>query len=142
MRIRVSTPDDGDRVVEIWRGAVDATHDFLSAEDRIAIDVAVQEFLPKTPLLLAVDQEGRPVGFMGLTGHHVDSLFIDPMLRGGGIGRLLIEHAAALHASLTVDVNEQIPQAVGFYEKMGFVQTGRSPTDDQGRPYPLVHMRR
>jgi len=39
-----------------------------------------------------------------------------------------------------VDVNEQNDQAVGFYRKMGFTETGRSPTDDDGRPYPLLHM--
>ena len=141
MRIRPSTSEDGARVVEIWRTAVQATHDFLSPEDFAAIGAQVEEFLPKTPLLLAIDEEDRPAGFMGMTGHKVDSLFIDPMLRGGGIGRLLIEHAATLYASLTVDVNEQNAQAVGFYERMGFVQTGRSETDDQGRPYPLIHMR-
>ncbi|HOY76353.1 MAG TPA: acetyltransferase [Hyphomonadaceae bacterium] len=141
MRIRPSTSEDGARVVEIWRNAVQATHDFLSPADLAAIDAQVEQFLPKTPLLLVIDEEDRPAGFMGMTGHKVDSLFIDPMLRGGGIGRLLIEHAAMLYASLTVDVNEQNAQAVGFYERMGFVQTGRSDTDDQGRPYPLIHMR-
>ncbi|RYG32870.1 MAG: acetyltransferase [Burkholderiales bacterium] len=142
MRIRPSTVEDGARVVEIWRGAVHATHDFLTPADLAEIDAQVEEFLPKTPLLLAVSDEDRPVAFMGMTEHKVDALFIDPTLRGGGIGRLMIEHAATLYASLTVDVNEQNAQAVGFYERMGFVRTGRSDTDDQGRPYPLIHMRR
>ena len=39
-----------------------------------------------------------------------------------------------------VDVNEQNEQAVGFYLKMGFTVTGRSPLDAQGKPYPLLHM--
>jgi putative acetyltransferase len=43
---------------------------------------------------------------------------------------------------LTVDVNEQNPAAVGFYEAVGFVVVGRSPLDDAGRPFPLLHMRR
>lgn len=30
---------------------------------------------------------------------------------------------------------------VGVYRHMGFAATGRSPTDDAGRPYPLLHMR-
>jgi len=38
-------------------------------------------------------------------------------------------------------VNEQNLQGVGFYLHMGFVETGRSETDDQGRPYPLLHLR-
>ena len=93
-------------------------------------------------LLLAIDAQGRTAGFMGMTDNKVDSLFIDPALRGGGIGRQMIAHAASLFPSLLVDVNEQNAQAVGFYERMGFVRIGRSETDDQGRPYPLIHMQR
>ena len=42
----------------------------------------------------------------------------------------------------TVDVNEQNHGAVGFYRHIGFEVTGRSDLDDQGRPYPLLHLRR
>jgi putative acetyltransferase len=54
IEIRRSVPEDGSRVVEIWRRAVDATHDFLSAQDREAIDEMVCDFLPQAPLWLAV----------------------------------------------------------------------------------------
>jgi len=139
--IRSSTREDGARVVQIWRDAVDATHCFLSAEDRAAIDEQVQAFLPEMPLWLAVDRSGYIVGFMGLSDDHMDSLFIDPAVRGSGVGRMLVNHAVALHPALTTDVNEQNAQAVGFYERLGFVRTGRSDVDDQGRPYPLIHLR-
>lgn len=68
IRIRESTPDDGERAVQIWRDAVDATHDFLTTEDRAAIEVEVRGFLPMAPLWLAVDIDDRPVGFMLLDG--------------------------------------------------------------------------
>ena len=42
---------------------------------------------------------------------------------------------------MTLDVNEQNPQARGFYERMGFRVEGRSPVDDAGRPFPQLHMR-
>jgi putative acetyltransferase len=42
---------------------------------------------------------------------------------------------------MTVDVNEQNEQAVGFYLKMGFQVEGRSDEDGFGKPYPLLHMR-
>jgi putative acetyltransferase len=29
---------------------------------------------------------------------------------------------------------------VGFYERLGFKRIGRSPLDDAGRPYPLLHL--
>jgi putative acetyltransferase len=139
--LRKSTPEDGPRVVEIWRLAVDATHDFLTPEDRAAIDEQVQAFLPAADLWLAVDAEGRVVGFMGLSDEHMDSLFIDPGRRGEGIGRTLVLHALTRLGRLTTDVNEQNAQAVGFYERLGFVRVGRSPVDSDGRPYPLIHLR-
>lgn len=130
LKLRASTPADGERVVQIWCDAVDATHHFLSAEDRAAIDVEVQAFLPRALLWLAVDEQDRAIEFMGVSGSHMDSLFIDPAHLGSGVGRCLVEQAVALHPILTTDVNEQNAQAVGFYRRLGFVPAGRSPTDD------------
>lgn len=141
MAIRPSRPEDGARAVEIWRAAVDATHDFLTPADRAAIEVEVRAFLPSAPLLLWVDAEGLPVAFMLVGDGHMDALFVDPAYHGRGIGRACVDHALSGWPCLTVDVNEQNPQARGFYRGMGFVETGRSATDDQGRAYPLIHMR-
>ena len=38
-------------------------------------------------------------------------------------------------------VNEQNPQAVGFYEHLGFKVVERSATDDQCNPYPILRMK-
>lgn len=135
-------PADGARVLEIWRDAVHATHDFLSAEHRDAIEQEVRDFLPKTPLWLATDDHDRPIGFMGLSGSQMDSLFIDPAHHGRGVGRALVEDAASLHPVLTTEVNEQNLQAREFYRRLGFVVIGRSATDGEGRPYPLLNLRR
>ncbi|MDA4833452.1 GNAT family N-acetyltransferase, partial [Enterobacter hormaechei] len=37
-------------------------------------------------------------------------------------------------------VNEQNPDAHGFYRHCGFVAVGRSERDGSGRPFPLIHM--
>lgn len=139
--IRPSTPADAARVVEIWNRAVDATHDFLTPQDRAAIGAEVEGFLPAAPLVLAVDADDRPLGFMLVDGSHMEALFIDPDSRGQGVGRALVAYALASQPELTTDVNEQNAQAVGFYERMGFAATGRSDLDGQGRPYPLIHLR-
>ena len=55
IKIRTSTRKDGERVMDIWRRAVDATHDFLSPDDRRDIEKEVAGFLPVAPLWLAVD---------------------------------------------------------------------------------------
>jgi putative acetyltransferase len=56
-----------------------------------------------------------------------------------GIGRRLVDHVAR---PTTVDVNEQNQAGVAFYRRLGFEVTGRSERDAEGRPYPLLHLRR
>jgi putative acetyltransferase len=138
--IRRGTARDAPRNLDIWRRAVAATHDFLSPGDLDRIDALVADWLPGAEPWVYVDQTDSPLGFMALTGSHVDALFIDPLRHGAGVGRTLMMHARLLHSQLTVDVNEQNLRAIGFYERLGFERTGRSPVDGQGRPYPLLHM--
>jgi putative acetyltransferase len=143
MRIRRSRRDEVPRLLDLWRASVRATHDFLAPADFVELEhLVATRYLPEAELLLAVDAADRPLAFMGLTGSHLDSLFVDPACRGGGLGRALVGHAASLHPRLTVDVNEQNAQAVGFYAHLGFRRIGRSDTDDAGRPYPLLHLQR
>ncbi|HBX6010944.1 TPA: acetyltransferase [Klebsiella pneumoniae] len=140
INIRRSRPDEGDKLTAIWCRSVDATHDFLTKAYRKELEEMVRAFLPEAPLWVAVNTEDQPIAFMLLTGDHMDALFVDPDVRGCGVGKLLIEHALSLKPKLTTNVNEQNEQAVGFYQKMGFRVTGRSETDDLGQPYPLLNL--
>jgi putative acetyltransferase len=139
--IRPARAADGAQMIAIWRRAVDATHDFLTLADRAALDVEVSATLPQAAAWLATDPDDRAIGFMIVEGTHMQALFIDPDWHGKGVGRSLIDHALSLHDTLTTDVNEQNGAAIGFYETMLFARTGRSEQDDQGRPYPLIHLR-
>ena len=128
-------------LAEIWRRAVDATHDFLADADRDAIEGRlVAEFLPAVVLSVA-EVDGRVVGFSGVLGEKVEMLFVDPAVHGTGVGTALLERVVAEHGVTEVDVNEQNGQAVRFYDRRGFEVVGRSETDDEGRPYPLLHLR-
>ena len=102
------------------------------------IEQLVAQYVSESPLLVAT-LDRNPVGFMGVSGINIDSLFVDPAVQGKGIGRFLTDRVGS---PATVDVNEQNELAVGFYGHLGFKVTGRSALDDQGRPYPLLHMRR
>lgn len=79
--IRRSRHEEGEELVAIWCRSVDATHDFLSAEYRAELEELVHSFLPEAPLWVAVNERDRPVGFMLLSGQHMDALFIDPDAR-------------------------------------------------------------
>ena len=138
IEIRPSRASDAEELLRVWRNAVDATHDFLTREDRAEIDPKVAEYVATFPLSVAAIDDTL-VAFMGVTDQNIDSLFVDPAAHGMGVGRRLIDKVAR---PATVSVNEQNGRAVGFYRHMGFEVTGRSEDDGEGRPYPLLHMRR
>ncbi|MGH8080463.1 MAG: acetyltransferase [Lysobacter sp.] len=141
MSIRPRIRTDHPILLDIWQRSVRATHDFLSEADIDALLPQVRDvYLDAVEVWVFDDAVGSPVGFIGLSDAQVEMLFLDPDRRGQGIGTRLLDHARALRGALTVDVNEQNPQAHGFYRRYGFVDTGRSPVDGQGRPFPLIHM--
>ncbi|MCX5468609.1 acetyltransferase [Acinetobacter nematophilus] len=140
LKIRMSRPDESSQVVAIWQSSVDATHHFLSAQDRHDIEKEVIDFFSETPVWLAVDSNDHALGFMFLHDGHMEALFIDAKARGQGVGKLLLSHALKVFPHLSIDVNEQNQQAIGFYQYMGCQITGRSERDGQGREYPLLHL--
>ena len=120
-----------------------ATHDFVDREDLQAICTQVrEEYLPQCELLVAVDDEDRAIGFMGMSGGEIESLFLAPAFRGKGLGRAFVEQAQGRSAELSVAVNAQNEKAVGFYKALGFSIYASLPVDDEGRPYPILRMRR
>ncbi|MBW0237896.1 acetyltransferase [Pseudomonas sp. D1HM] len=141
MIIRQATNADHPQLLNIWLRSVRATHHFLQESDIEALLPQLRDiYLPAVELWVAVNTEDNPTGFIGLNENHVEMLFIEPDLRGKGIGRALLNHARSSRNPMSVDVNEQNREAVGFYLHYGFVQTGRSPLDGEGRPFPLLHL--
>ncbi|EHL96617.1 toxin-antitoxin system, toxin component, GNAT domain protein [Lentilactobacillus parafarraginis F0439] len=78
---------------------------------------------------------------MGIAEHMIEMLFVTPEQRGHGLGRRLIQYGIANYAIEEVAVNEQNPQAKGFYERMGFEVYKRTDHDEQGNPYPILYMK-
>lgn len=142
MTIRPRVAADDTVLGALWERSVRATHDFLPEDDIQRLLPLVRDtYLPLPALDVWVFEDSQGLaGFIATGGHNVEMLFIDPDRRGQGIGRQLLEHARARHDTLTVDVNEQNPQAVGFYLHYGFIQVARSPLDGEGKPFPLLHM--
>ena len=131
------------RLVAVWEESVRATHLFLSEAEIQTIKAYVPQALTGVAHLLVAEQHpDQPVAFMGVEGDRLEMLFLSPAVRGTGLGRQLLERGIRHYGVRTVTVNEQNPQAVGFYEHMGFRTYQRSDHDEQGNPYPLLYMER
>lgn len=127
-------------LLALWERSVRATHHFLTEADILFYKPLVRDMLPTVELWVTEDLTGDPVGFMVLEENKVEALFLDPDYFGRGLGRAMLHHARILKGPLSVDVNEANQGAWAFYERCGFVRTGRSPVDGMGKPFPLIHL--
>ncbi|WP_292008459.1 GNAT family N-acetyltransferase [Chryseobacterium sp.] len=133
-------PKDYHRIMEIWTSAVKATYDFLSEEDfNYFKEVIPRDYLPNLEVYIIVE-DGIANGFASVAEDTLEMLFIHNDARGKGYGKKLCEFMRKKTQFTKVDVNEQNPQAIGFYEKMGFHTIGRSAKDSSGKDYPIIHM--
>ncbi|MCI1290512.1 MAG: GNAT family N-acetyltransferase [Lactobacillus sp.] len=128
-------------LTKFWRASVAATHDFLSAAEIDQIEKYVPQALQAVQILLIARSDGKIVGFMGINGHFLEMLFIDPKFRGQGLGKQLLQLGQTKYGVNELSVNEQNPQAVGFYQHMGFETYKRTDLDEEGQPYPLLYMK-
>ena len=141
--VKNRTPDLTGRLLEVWENSVRATHLFLSDGEIQNIKKYVPQALTEIAhLIIAEDGAGRPVAFMGIADGTLEMLFISPEERGKGLGRRLIQYGIENYAVERLAVNEQNPQAKGFYEHMGFHVYKRTDLDEQRNPYPLLYMSR
>jgi len=142
-RLRASRPDDIEPMYEVWHASVLATHDFLSETDLAEICIQVRrDYLPNRDFTVAVDDGDRVIGFMRVEESEIDSLYIAPAFRRQGLGRRFVAEATARGENLEVEVNAQNTQAVAFYSAMSFRVISSMHADREGRPYPLLRMRR
>ena len=131
-----------EQLLLVWESSVRATHLFLSDVEIERIKINVPQFLWAVPRLFFVEDEaGHPVAFMGLVDRSLEMLFVASKMRGRGIGKRLLQYGIDNYSIETLTVNEQNPQARGFYEHMGFQVYKRTELDEQGDPYPLLYMR-
>ena len=127
----------------IWEDSMRATHLFLSEAEIQEIKAHVLQALTGVSHLLVAERAlGQPVAFMGIEGPRLEMLFLSPAERGAGLGRQFLEYGILHYDLQELTVNEQNPQAVGFYRHMGFETYRRTDCDEQGGPYPLLYMKR
>jgi len=143
-QIGIPTPADHPRLLEVWEASVRATHHFVSEEEVLHLKdlIIEQQLFHHSEMFCVRDPSGKVGGFAGVSGDSLDMLFLHPSMIGTGAGRALLQYAIAARGVTRVDVNEQNEHAREFYEHFGFEVTGRSDTDDNGEPFPILHMKR
>ena len=128
-------------LLRLWEASVQASHHFLTEEDIQRLAPFAGEAIRGIETLLVMYQGNRPVAFMGVENGKIEMLFVAPDSFGSGFGKRLVRLAIEQHHARYVDVNEQNPEAEGFYRHLGFSVFERTETDEQGNPFPILKMR-
>ena len=130
-------------LLRIWESSVKATHSFLTESEIEKIKDHVPQALREIPhLIVAENEDGVYVAFAGMDGQKLEMLFVSAENRARGIGKRLLRYAMDTYAVNVLTVNEQNPQAIGFYKHAGFTVYSRSETDEQGNLYPILYMKK
>ena len=116
--IQTRTPQLIEELMSVWEASVRATHLFLSDAEVKSIKEYVPQALKDVEHLVVAESK-KSVAFMGTQNGRLEMLFISPKERGKGIGKKLLQYGFQNYGITEVTVNEQNPQAVGFYERMG-----------------------
>jgi len=125
MEIRAFRGPDHDRVTALWRTV------FPDAPKRNDPDLDIRRKLGVQPeLFLVAILRGEVIGtcLAGYDGHRgwVHLVAVAPEHRGDGVGSSLLRRAEGLLTrmgcpKLNLQVRATSPEAVGFYEKLGYV---------------------
>lgn len=99
LEVQDRTPELVEKLLRVWEDSVRATHIFLSDGEIINI----REYVPQAltgiaHLIIAEDDAGEPVAFMGIQEGSLEMLFIENAQRGKGLGRKLLEYGIEKHA--------------------------------------------
>ena len=83
------------------------------------------------------------IAFMGIENQRLEMLFLFVCRTTGKVfGKQLLQYGIENYGIQELTVNEQNPQAVGFYRHMGFKTYKRTDYDEEGNPYPLLYMKK
>jgi len=103
-----------------------------------------QSYIDNGWVRVAVDEQDTPVGFSVVVpgpglAHELDGLFVEPAHMRGGVGRALVEDAAARASGQgAARLEVTAGPAQDFYERVGFRLIGAAQT----RFGPAIRMRR
>ena len=123
-RFGVSTrpfaPADLDALIDVWYRASLIAHPFLSEEFLAAERREIADTWMPMAETTVYELDGRVVGFIALIKNEVGAIFVEPDLQGRGIGRALMDTAAASRPYLELNVFEANSIGRHFYRAYGF----------------------
>lgn len=129
--IRKFETQDLGTVMQIWlHGNLDA-HAFIPASFWTGHFEIVRNMLPQAELYVHESEDTRQIdGFIGLTGNHIEGIFVAKAARSKGVGKALLEYAKSRKPCLTLSVYQKNQRALAFYRREQFVMQSEEIDED------------
>lgn len=124
--IRAFEESDLTAVMQIWLDTNIRAHNFIPKEYWTGNYSIVEKALQQAEIYVYEDDDTDEIaGFIGLTEHFIEGLFVSGAVQSHGIGRQLLNHVKEMKADMSLRVYQKNTRAVAFYRREGFaVQSG------------------
>lgn len=117
--IRRSVNADINRVSNIWLDTNIKAHNFICEQYWRDNFEPVKEMLSQSEIYVYEDKK-QIQGFIGLSGNHIEGIFICEEMQSQGIGKQLLNFVKAIKEQLSLDVYQKNSRAVKFYLREDF----------------------
>jgi putative acetyltransferase len=124
--IRAYKQSDINSIIDIWYVASLAAHPFLESDFLEKEKIKIKEVYMPNTITWVYSSGERLVGFISMMGNEVGAIFVRPEQHGKGFGKALMDHVAALHEQLEVEVFERNKIGRKFYDRYGFKRISES----------------
>lgn len=144
IRVRPARPEDLDEVARIWAGSWASTGLATGVGDDLpSLRARIDRELAADWTLFVAELHGRVAGMLALRlqAKRLDQIFVDPDLKGLGVGSALLAHAVALTPDeLWLRTPLDNAAAIAWYELRGFVREKVEP--HPAAPFLCAYYRR
>ena len=119
--IRIFKESDLSTVMKIWLDTNIDSHNFISKDYWVKNYKMVKSIIPQAEVYVYEDDATRKIhGFIGLSGDHIEGLFIRADVQGYGYGRELLKYVKNIKSNMTLSVYQKNERAIQFYKREGF----------------------
>lgn len=131
--IRQYLTTDTDALISIWRDANAIAHPFLSEDFVAQLGEDMRNIYLPNAETWVLEEDSKPLGFIALIGNEIGGLFLAPSSHGKGFGKAMVDHGSDLKGPLCVEVFEKNRIGRRFYDRYGFIETGRYEHEPSGQ---------
>lgn len=120
--IRAFEENDLSAIMQLWLDANIKAHSFITKEYWTANFEMVRNILPQAEVYVYENDASKQTdGFIGLSGDHIEGLFVREGARSNGIVKQLLEYVKRDKLNMSLYVYQNNIRAVQFYLREQFV---------------------